>query len=59
MHMKQLTNKFVKTKWIAIMSLRVFIGLFLFTALVSGRPNDKAVMLRGTVVVNFFIRINS
>ena len=32
------------------MSLRVFIGLFLFTALVSGRPNDKAVMLRGTVV---------
>lgn len=50
MHMKQLTNKFVKTKWIAIMSLRVFIGLFLFTALVSGRPNDKAVMLRGTVV---------
>ena len=48
--MKQLTNKFVKTKWIAIMSLRVFIGLFLFTALVSGRPNDKAVMLRGTVV---------
>ena len=48
--MKQLTNKFVKTKRIAIMSLRVFIGLFLFTALVSGRPNDKAVMLRGTVV---------
>ena len=35
---------------IAIMSLRVFIGLFLFTALVSGRPNDKSVMLRGTVV---------
>lgn len=32
------------------MSLKVFIGLLLFVGLVSGKPADKALLLRGTVV---------
>ena len=32
------------------MSLKVFMGLLLFVGLVSGKPADKALLLRGTVV---------
>ena len=41
---------FAKTKKIASMSFKVFLGLALFVGLVSGKPGDKAVMLKGSVV---------
>lgn len=50
MRMKHTNGYFVKTKRMALMSLRVFMGLLLFSVLVSGRSNDKSVMLKGTVV---------
>ena len=50
MIMKNDKGKFVKTKRMARMSLKVFIGLLFFVGLVSGKPADKAVLLKGTVV---------
>lgn len=47
--MKYVDIIFVKTKQMTAMSLRVFIGLMVFVGLVSGKPSDKAVMLKGIV----------
>ena len=33
-----------------LMSIRVFLGLVLFVGLVSGKPADKPLMLKGSVV---------
>lgn len=41
---------FVKTKQIMLMSLRVFLGLLFFVGLVSGKPADKPIVLKGSVV---------
>lgn len=49
MTMKHTAGIFVKTKKILLMGIRVFMGLLLFVGLVSGRPSDKAIVLKGSV----------
>ncbi len=48
--MKHNIGIFAKTKKMMRMSIRVFLGLVLFVGLVSGRPVDKALVLKGNVV---------
>ena len=50
MIMKRQNHTFVKTKKILRMSFRVFMGLLLFVGLVSGKPADRPLMLKGVVV---------
>lgn len=50
MNMKRQNHTFVKTKKILRMSFRVFMGLLLFVGLVSGKPADRPLMLKGVVV---------
>lgn len=50
MLMKFSTPIFVETKRILLMSLRVFLGILFFTALVSGKPANKPMMIKGMVV---------
>ena len=50
--MKHETGIFVKTKKMLLMSIRVFLGLMLFVGLVSGKPIDKGLVLKGSVVDN-------
>lgn len=48
--MKHRTGIFAKTKTMMLMSIRVFLGLMLFVGLVSGKPADKPLVLKGSVV---------
>ena len=48
--MKNRKDIFAKTKNIALMSFRVFLGLIFFVGLVSGKPADRALTLKGVVV---------
>lgn len=48
--MKHKLDIFVKTKKILLMSIRVFLGLVLFVGLVSGKPIDKGLLLKGYVM---------
>ncbi len=41
---------FVKTKQMVFMSIKVFMGLVLFAALVSGKPSGQNVVLKGSVL---------
>ena len=47
--MKYVDVIFVKTKQLIRMSVKVFIGLMVFVGLVSGKPSDKTIMLKGIV----------
>ena len=48
--MKHRTGIFAKTKTMMLMGIRVFLGLMLFVGLVSGKPADKPLVLKGSVV---------
>ena len=49
--MKHRTGIFAKTKTMMLMSIRVFLGLMLFVGLVSGKPADKPLVLKGSVAM--------
>ena len=48
--MKHTISNFVKTNRMMRMSMKVFLGLVLFVGLVSGRPADRPLVLKGSVV---------
>ena len=48
--MKHRNSIFAKTKRMMLMSLKVFLGLVMFVGLVSGKPADRSLVLRGSVV---------
>ena len=48
--MKHSMSIFVKTKKLMLMSIKVLIGLVFFVGLVSGKPSDKSLVLKGNVV---------